>query len=95
MARDLINEPPDLVTPAFLAQSAQALATAYGFSCEVWDEARIASERMNCLRMVGRGATNPRASSAWTTRHSKSLQSVSADRQGVVLRQRRTIAEAG
>jgi len=59
MARDLINEPPDVVTPAFLAQSAQALAAEYGFFCEVWDETRIASERMHCLSMVGRGAINP------------------------------------
>ena len=59
MARDLINEPPDLATPEFLGQSAQVLASEYGFFCEVWDESRIASERMNCLLMVGRGAVNP------------------------------------
>jgi len=59
MARDLINEPPDLVTPDFLAQSAQILATEYGFFCETWDEPRIAEERMNCLLMVGRGGMNP------------------------------------
>lgn len=59
MARDLVNEPPDLATPDFLAQSAQVLASEYGFYCEIWDEARIADERMNCLLMVGRAAVNP------------------------------------
>ncbi len=59
MARDLTNEPPDLATPEFLAESARVLASEYGFFCEVWDEGRIAAERMNCLLMVGRAAINP------------------------------------
>lgn len=58
MTRDLTNEPPDLITPDFLAFSAQAVAKEYGFMCEIWDEGRIAQERMNCLLMVGRGSSN-------------------------------------
>ncbi|MHB9129618.1 MAG: leucyl aminopeptidase [Armatimonadota bacterium] len=59
MVRDLCNEPPDLVTPIYLAHIAQQLAGEYGLQCEVWDEKRIAEERMNCLLMVSRGSAHP------------------------------------
>lgn len=56
MARDLANEPPDLVTPSFLAETAVKLANEYGFTAEVWNLDRIKAERMNCLFMVSRGS---------------------------------------
>jgi len=56
MARDLANEPPDIVTPGYLAETAARLAGEYGFRCEVWNLDRIKEERMNCLYMVGRGS---------------------------------------
>ena len=59
MSRDLATEPPDVVTPEYLAQTARALAGEFGLACEVWDEQRIRDERMNCLYMVGRGSVNP------------------------------------
>jgi leucyl aminopeptidase len=59
MARDLATEPPDTVTPEYLATQARALGELPGLTCEVWDETRLAAERMNCLRMVGRGSANP------------------------------------
>lgn len=59
MVRDLVNEPPDLVTPEFMAQTAQHLASEYSLFCEVWDESRLVDENMNCLLMVGRGSDNP------------------------------------
>ena len=58
-ARDLATEPPDLVTPEYLADMARETASAFGLTCEVWDEYRVAEERMNCLIMVGRGSANP------------------------------------
>lgn len=58
-ARDLATEPPDLVTPEYLADQAREIAAEYGLDCEIWDEMRIAEERMNCLIMVGRGSANP------------------------------------
>jgi leucyl aminopeptidase len=59
LTRDLANEPPDLVTPGELARFAQETADAYGLRCEVWDEHRIADERMRCLLMVGRASAHP------------------------------------
>jgi leucyl aminopeptidase len=59
MARDLANEPPDIMNPFFLAHQAAAMAAEHGLACEVWDEQRIAEERMNCLLLVGRGSHHP------------------------------------
>ncbi len=96
MARDLINEPPDLVTPEFLGQSAQVLASEYGIFCEIWDEARIADERMNCLLMVGRGAVNtPRFIRMDYSPSGGAKQRICLGRQRPVLRQRRAVAETG
>ncbi len=59
LARDLATEPPDLVTPSYLAGLASELAAQFGLGCEVWDEHRIIGERMSCLWMVGRGSAHP------------------------------------
>jgi leucyl aminopeptidase len=59
LARDLANEPPDLVTPSELARFAQQTADEFGLRCEVWDEHRIADEHMRCLLMVGRASAHP------------------------------------
>jgi leucyl aminopeptidase len=59
MVRDLANEPPDVVTPDYLARTARQLAEDGGLQCDVWDEGRIVEERMNCLAMVGRGSAHP------------------------------------
>ncbi len=59
MARDLANEPPDVMTPKFFAFMALEVAKEYSLFCEVWDEQRITDERMNCLAMVGRASVNP------------------------------------
>ena len=56
MVRDLANEPPDVVTPGYLAAMAAKLAGEYGFTTEVWNLDRIKQERMNCLFMVSRGS---------------------------------------
>jgi len=56
MVRDLANEPPDVVTPGFMAKAATQLAEEYGLRAEVWHLERIQEERMNCLFMVSRGS---------------------------------------
>ncbi len=58
MTRDLASEPPDVMTPDFLVSVARGLAADHGFQVEIWDETRIAEERMNCLLMVGRGSAH-------------------------------------
>ncbi|HOF90193.1 MAG TPA: M17 family peptidase N-terminal domain-containing protein [Armatimonadota bacterium] len=59
LARDLANEPPDLITPGELARIAREMAETHGLRCEIWDEQRLAEERMRCLLMVGRASAHP------------------------------------
>ena len=58
-SRETANEPGCAVWPATMADKAQALADEYGLTCEVWDETRLASERMGALLAVGSGSKNP------------------------------------
>lgn len=60
-ARDLINEPPCVITPSTMADHAVALAKKYGFKAEVYDEKWLAKEKMNLLLAVGAamGSVNP------------------------------------
>jgi leucyl aminopeptidase len=56
-ARNLVNEPPSVATPAFLADHARALAKATpGLVVEVWDPKRIAKEKLAGLLAVARGS---------------------------------------
>ena len=58
-ARDWINEPAGTMTPARLGEAAVELAEAHGLSVEVWDEDRIAAERLGGLLAVAAGAAAP------------------------------------
>lgn len=58
-ARDLVNEPPNLLTPAELARRALALAEEVGLEAEVWDERRIEEEGMGAFLAVAKGSANP------------------------------------
>jgi len=57
-ARDLVNEPPNSLTPAELARRAQALE-ALGLQVEVWDEGRIQAEGLGSYYGVAQGSANP------------------------------------
>ncbi|MCM2423913.1 leucyl aminopeptidase [Streptomyces sp. RKAG293] len=59
LARDLVNEPGQDLTPALFAERAAAVAADSGLRCEVWDEERIAAERLGGLLAVGRGSLRP------------------------------------
>jgi len=60
LARDLVNEPPSSMTPSRLADEAvRLLGDVPGVSVEVWDEQRIASERLGGLLGVARGSAEP------------------------------------
>lgn len=60
-ARDIANEPGNIVSPAVLAAKAQTLATELGLECEIWNEKRIMDERMGAFYAVGQGsAKTPR-----------------------------------
>ncbi|MBQ7154976.1 MAG: leucyl aminopeptidase [Synergistaceae bacterium] len=58
-ARTLINEPGCVITPESLSQKAQEAAEECGLTCEIWDENRLAVEKMGGLLAVGSGSKNP------------------------------------
>ena len=58
LARDLINRPPSALTPSVLASDAVALlGAAERVETEVWEEERIADERLGGLLGVAAGST--------------------------------------
>jgi leucyl aminopeptidase len=58
-ARDLVNEPPSSMTPARLAETARVQLSARRVTVDVWDEDRIAAERLGGLIGVARGSAEP------------------------------------
>lgn len=59
LARDLVNEPPNVLTATELANRAVAAGQQYGFSVEVFNKARIESLKMGGLLAVNRGSIQP------------------------------------
>ena len=57
--RDLANEPGAYMTPSDMAQRARDLATEFGLSIEVLDEAQMEKEGMGSLLSVSRGSDQP------------------------------------
>jgi leucyl aminopeptidase len=58
-ARDLANEPGNVVNPVSLGEIAARFAKDHGLACELWDEKKLAAERMGALLAVGRGSVTP------------------------------------
>jgi len=58
-ARDLGNEPSNLMTPVMLADRAQAMAREAGLAVEILDEKRITELKMGALLSVARGSVEP------------------------------------
>ena len=56
LARDLINEPPIVLNPVYLAKEAQNLAKETGLAIEILDEKMLKKENMNLLLAVAQGA---------------------------------------
>ena len=60
-ARDLNNEPSNVVTPSYLASVAEQIAHDFGMECKVLDRKGIEEAGMNLLAAVSRGsAVEPR-----------------------------------
>jgi leucyl aminopeptidase len=56
-ARDLVNEPPSVATPRFLADHARTLAKEIrGLEAEVWEPSRIVKEGLAGVMAVARGS---------------------------------------
>jgi len=58
-ARDLINEPSNVLTPTRLAERAQAMAHDKGLECELIDEARARELKMGAFLSVSQGSYEP------------------------------------
>ena len=58
-SREIANEPGCAVCPSTMAGKAESLAKEYGLECDIWDEKRLASEKMGALLAVGSGSKNP------------------------------------
>jgi leucyl aminopeptidase len=58
-ARDLVNEPANVMTPTALAQAAQDLAAAAGFSCRIIDADEARTMGMGLFTAVAQGSVQP------------------------------------
>jgi leucyl aminopeptidase len=59
LARDLVNEPGEALTPPLFAERAGEVARLTGLDCEIWDAERIAAEKLGGLLGVSRGSLVP------------------------------------
>jgi leucyl aminopeptidase len=58
-ARDLVNEPPNVVTPSELAHRASAMAKQFGLECQVLDRPQMQELGMGGLLGVAQGSAQP------------------------------------
>jgi leucyl aminopeptidase len=58
-ARDLVNQAPNYMTPAALANAAEDMAKSVGAKCTVHDLEWIQSQKMGAFLAVGQGSINP------------------------------------
>lgn len=59
LTRELVNRPPQALTPVTFAERAAAVAAEYGLSFDVFDQARLEQERMQSLLAVAKGSAEP------------------------------------
>ncbi len=58
-ARDLVNEPPNVLTPGELANRAKIMAANFGLECEIFEKSKIAELGMGGLLAVSKGSAEP------------------------------------
>ncbi len=58
-ARDLVNEPGNIINPEYLASVAQEIAKDNNLKCKIFDENKIVELGMNAFYGVARGSKNP------------------------------------
>ena len=59
LARDLSNEPPNLLPPRALARAAERIAKEVGLRCRILDVAELRRRKMGALLAVAGGSANP------------------------------------
>lgn len=58
-ARDIVNEPGNVVTPEYLAGIARGISAGKNMECEIFNEKEIVKKGMNAFYGVGQGSKNP------------------------------------
>ncbi|MBO0782161.1 MAG: leucyl aminopeptidase, partial [Ktedonobacteraceae bacterium] len=58
-ARDLVNEPPSVLTPVEMASRASAMAQRFGLECEIFEKDKIVELGMGGLLAVSQGSELP------------------------------------
>ncbi len=58
-ARDLVNEPPNVLTPTELADRASSMARQFGLECEILDRPQMQELGMGGLLAVAQGSAEP------------------------------------
>ncbi|MCA9132710.1 MAG: leucyl aminopeptidase [Planctomycetales bacterium] len=59
LARELVNLPPNLMTPEIFTRRAAGIAVSCGLELEVWDELRLRREQCGALLAVAAGSARP------------------------------------
>ncbi len=59
LARDLANQPGNLLNPQGLAEQAKKLADEFPVKATIWDEKKLAGKKMNGILAVGQGSVHP------------------------------------
>ncbi len=59
LTRDLVNEPPNRLVPATLAEAAKKMSAEVGIECEILDQEEMAKLGMGALLGVAQGSANP------------------------------------
>jgi len=59
MARDMVNEPANHMTPSHMAEMAGEVASKYGLDIKVMDSAHMEKEKMGALLGVAQGTSEP------------------------------------
>jgi leucyl aminopeptidase len=59
VTRDLVNRPPQEITPLGFAKRAESIGAECGLRVQVFDQARLEQERMRSMLAVAQGSTQP------------------------------------
>ena len=59
LTRELVNRPAQDIYPESFAERAESVAADCGLTCEVWDEKRLKTEKMESLLGVAQGSDRP------------------------------------
>jgi len=83
LARDLVNMPPNYLTPAVLASRARRVAKAEGFKCTVLGVPQLKKLNMGGILGVGQGSVNPPRLIVLEKKHSAKAPTISLVGKGV------------